>query len=233
MSRLGRATLAANLAFSTVALTAAFVSQRRQRFDEITVERINVVEPDGRIRMVIANTPRTPGPIERGVPFGYGAGRREGLIFYNDEETEAGGLIFSGKTDSNHTTAVGSLTFDQYDRDQTVALQYVEDGGRRRAGLAINDYPGETTSMAWDRQYNMIQAMTDSVRKAQALAEWRALRGRLRVWAGRQFDGSSAVYLADGAGRPRLRLVVDSAGTAAIEFLDDSGTVVRRFGPKG
>ena len=229
---IGRGLLAANVAVATIALTAAFGGRRDTTFDEITVHRINVVEPDGRIRMVIANTPGTPGPIEHGKPFGYGAGERQGLIFYNDEETEAGGLIFSGKTTDSNTTAVGSLTFDQYNRDQTVALQYVEDGGRRRSGLAVNDYPGNTTTMAWDSQYNAIKAMTDSVARARALAEWRKLRARNRVWVGRQFNGAAAVFLSDAAGHPRLSLVVDSAGDAAIQFLDDSGKVVRRVGPE-
>lgn len=229
----GHGLLVANLAVATIALTAAFGGSRAARFDEITVERINVVEPDGRIRMVIANTPRTPGPIERGRPFGYPAGQRAGMIFYNDEQTENGGLIFSGKTADSNTTAVGSLTFDQYDRDQTIALQYVEDGGRRRSGLAINDYPGDITNMAWDSQYTAIQAMTDSAAKAEAMATWREFRARNRVWIGRQFSGAAAVYLSDAAGHPRLKLAVDSAGSAVIEFLGDSGKVVRRIGPEG
>ena len=59
------------------------------------------------------------------------------MIFYNDEGTEDGGLIFSGKKENGKVSAVGSLTFDQYEQDQTIALQYIDDSGQRRAGLAI------------------------------------------------------------------------------------------------
>ncbi|MGQ0715626.1 MAG: hypothetical protein ACT4PJ_18155 [Gemmatimonadaceae bacterium] len=67
---------------------------QRTRFTEIDVERINIVEPDGKLRMVISNRPRSTGPIYKGKPFGYPGGSRPGIIFFNDEETENGGLGF-------------------------------------------------------------------------------------------------------------------------------------------
>jgi hypothetical protein len=40
-----------------------------QKFDEITVERINIVEPDGKLKMVISNEKRQhPGMVD-GKPF--------------------------------------------------------------------------------------------------------------------------------------------------------------------
>ena len=42
----------------------------------------------------------------------------------------------------------------------------------------------------------------------------------------KSFDGASVVTLADARGKVRLRMVVDSAGPAKIEFLNDSGRVV-------
>lgn len=231
--RIGRGLLALNAALALVALTSAFAARKAARFEELSVERLNVIEPDGKLRMVFANRGRTPGPIEHGTPFGYGAGQRAGMIFYNDEETEAGGLVFSGKEDGDDPTAVGSLTFDQFNRDQTIALQYVENHGRRRSGLAINEYTTSTTSAEWSAEYDRIQAMTDSVARRAAMARWREHRGRLRVFVGRQFDGGATVSLSDGSGRPRLRMIVDSLGAAAIEFLGDSGQVIRRIGAEG
>lgn len=230
-ARAGGIYLAANALLTLVILTSAFAARRGERFEEIDVERINIVEKNGQLRMVIANRARTPGPVERGIPFGYPAGRRVGMIFYNDEGTENGGLTFEGRMKDSVPTAYGGLTFDQYDRDQTIALQYVEDGGRRRSGLAIQDYPTTTTSRKWADRYDEIQAMTDSVAKREAMARWREDRGRGRLFAGRQFDGASVVALSDGNGRTRIRLKVDSLGTAALEFLDDSGHVTRRIGP--
>src|SRR5712691_5566945 len=115
--------LVATLACAVFLLTAFIV--QKQKFGEIDVERINVVEKDGSTRLVISNKERSPGPIERGKSFGYPDGGRAGMIFYNDEGTENGGLIFSGKKENGKASAVGSLTFDQYEQDQTIALQYI------------------------------------------------------------------------------------------------------------
>lgn len=227
---LTRGLLVANIVLFTIVFTTAFRPARTGHFEELDVERINVVEPDGTVRLVIANRARTPGPIEHGEPFGYATGQRAGLIFYNDEYTEAGGLIFSGKQDGDQPTAVGSLTFDQFNRDQNIALQYVENNGRRRAGLAINEYPTGVTSAGWSAEYDRIQALTDSAAKREALAAWRANGGKGRLYVGRQFDGAAVVVLSDASGRGRLRLRVDSLGAAAIEFLDDSGKVGRSIG---
>jgi len=53
------------------------------------------------------------------------------------------------------------------------------------------------------------------------------LGGAQRVFVGKQQNKTATVILADAQSRPRLRLVVDSAGAARIEFLDDGGKVVR------
>lgn len=83
-----------------VSLAALGSHDAKPHFGEIDVERINVVEKDGHVRMVIANRKRSPGPLYKGRPFGYPGGTRAGLIFYDDEGTEDGGLIFRGNTEN-------------------------------------------------------------------------------------------------------------------------------------
>ena len=230
--RILRATTAACVVCTIVLVVTAFQASPRgkQRFEEIDVERLNVIEKDGRIRLILGNRQTTPGPIERGVPFGYPAGTRAGLIFYNDEGTENGGLIFEGRRDSaGKYNAVGSLTFDQYEQDQTIALQYVDENGRRRAGLAINDYALGMTSRTLDRRYKAAQAIKDSAVRADSMNVLRPYFLKQRMYVGRGRDGAALVTLADAAGRTRLRLRVDSIGAAAIEFLNDSGRVVQRI----
>lgn len=41
--------------------------------------------------------------------------------------------------------------------------------------------------------------------------------------------GQAALTLSDAAGRPRLRVAVDSAGVPGLEFLNERGAVVRRL----
>src|SRR4051794_41930493 len=60
------------------ATLAAFrhASPAHEKFTEIDVERINVLEPDGKYRLGISNRPRSIGPIYKGKPFGYAGGGR-------------------------------------------------------------------------------------------------------------------------------------------------------------
>jgi hypothetical protein len=221
----------ATLAGALFLLTAFTLQKGKQNFEEINVQRINVVEKDGSLRLVIANNERSPGPIERGKPFGYPGGGRAGIIFYNEEGTENGGLVFGGKKENGkpNPSAYGGLTFDQYDRDQTVALQYSEDDGKRRAGLAISDYSTDITSLQFDQKRKEWEKMPDGPAKDEARRKLRQQSPKLRMYAGRYREGTSVVQLADGEGRTRLQMVVDLAGNARIEFLDEKGNVTQRI----
>lgn len=210
-------------------VTAFTLQNRPQKFQEINVERINVVEKDGSLRLVISNNERSPGPIERGKPFGYPGGSRGGMIFYNEEGTENGGLIFSGKKENGKATAVGSLTFDQYEQDQTIALQYIDDDGKRRAGLMISDYPTDISSMQLDQKVKAMRQIPEGPAKEEERQRLSKYSAKFRLYAGRGRNGSSLVQLGDGEGRIRLQLAVDLAGNAKIEFLDEKGNVTRRI----
>ena len=78
----------------------------KARFDVIDVERVNVIEPDGKYRLVLSNRPRSIGPIYKGKPFGYAGGTRPGMIWFNDEGTENGGFTFTGSRCDSGTSAV-------------------------------------------------------------------------------------------------------------------------------
>jgi hypothetical protein len=205
----------------------------KPHFSEIDAERINVVEKDGRIRMVIANRERSPGPLYKGKPFGYPGGTRAGMIFYDDEGTEDGGLIFRGKTENGKYTAVGHLSFDQYGQDQVINLEYEDENGTHRQGLQIADRP-DVPLLALISRRDSIQRMPDGSTKAAALSKWIADQGGApygapRLYVGRDTSKAAVVDLKDRFGRSRLRLEVDSLGAGRIEFLDDSGRVTHRL----
>jgi len=210
---------------------AAFAPARAKNLGEITVERINVVEPDGRLRLVISNVARFPDPI-----LGGKTGKRQGdpspgMIFYNDEGDEDGGLAYSGHTRDGRSSADGALLFDQYKQDQTVGIMYSEQDGRRTAGLHVWDRPDEPLTVLIDK-LAAARAIEDPAKRASAIAAVRAAYpDRHRVFVGKQADRSSVVTLSDAAGTPRLRLRVEANGAAAIEFLDASGRPLRTLEP--
>ena len=85
---LGYSTILSNTLLCLV-LTCARRSHTAQ-VDEMRVHRIDVVEPDGALRMVISNKDRLPPVIIRGKEYPeMGEPRPQaGMIFYNDQGSE-------------------------------------------------------------------------------------------------------------------------------------------------
>jgi hypothetical protein len=81
-----------------VLFALAFKAANTKRFDEIDVERINIVESDGKLRMVLSNKVRQhPGTMD-GVTYDERRGKRPpGLMFFNEKGDEVGGLVFDGE----------------------------------------------------------------------------------------------------------------------------------------
>jgi hypothetical protein len=152
---------------STLALVflaaAAFRAQSpptRPKFDEIDVERINVIEKDGRLRLVIANSARQAVTVVDGKPILPNRTRDAGLIFFNDEGDENGGMTWSGRRENGAARASAGLSFDQYKQDETVTLRYTQNGTERLAGLTVADRPEASIAAA----ARMNDAATDDAR---------------------------------------------------------------------
>lgn len=237
--RLLRAYLVVSTALLSILSLAAFRrASDRPHFEEIDVERINIVEKDGRVRLVLANSQRSPGAVSRGQLITQ-AGRRPGLIFYNDEGDENGGLTFGGKRVNGSVEAGGHLSFDRYGQDQVIALTYQESDGKLSQGLTILDRPPQFFQDIAARR-DTIRRMPDGPAKDSAWQAWTLWQGGApfgapRLFLGRDQRKAAVLDLKDQTGRSRLRLVVDSLGTGRIEFLNDSGRVVQslpgRAGP--
>jgi len=228
--------LVATLLLTVFALSAFHQATQKQRFTEIDVERINLIEPDGKLRMVISDKARSIGPIAYGKPFGYPGGNRPGIIFFNDEETENGGLTFGGRTENGKFTSSGHLSFDQYNQDQVVYLQYIDDNGQRRMGLTIADR-ADVPITDLVAQMDSIKKLPDGPAKDEAQKRVFAPRNGVplfaeRVYVGRNRAKAAVLNLSDRAGKPRIRLQVDSLGTPSLEFLDVAGRVVSRLPEK-
>ena len=186
--------------FGVMLLTAA-VTPKTARFEEITVQRINVVEPDGTLRIVISNHTKLPGIIVRGKeqPF---PRPQAGMLFYNDEGSENGGLIFGGRRNAKGEVvdSGGSLSFDKYEANQLVQLAGVDDKEDHFAGLIVTDSP-------------------------------KAGESRRRVWVGRGEDGAATVSLMDSNGKKRIAMEVGADGTPRLFFVDADGKVTNQITP--
>ena len=222
--------------FLTAALVlmwfAGFISPpSREHIKEIDVERINVVDSAGHAQLVISNEADSPPPLFHGKPFGIAGGGRPGIIFYNDEETECGGLVFSGHTDSTgEYSATAQLSFDQYNQNQVAYLRYMDDNGQRETGLHIDDWHNSPPFPKWRAMYSAARRMPEGPERREALEQvMEPTRGHpafaQRVFVGRDTNDAAIVVLADKSGRPRIEMAVDSLGGAKLEFLDSGGHV--------
>jgi hypothetical protein len=219
--------LAIYSAILTIWLAAlSFATFNHHDSNELNVERINVREPDGRLRLVISDRARFPGAIYHGkeIPF---ARDSAGMIFFNDEASENGGLIFSGQKDATgRVSTVGHLSFDQYDQDQVVNLQQAEDAGQRSAGLTISDRPDAPLDIAAGIH---LRQNPQGLQRAIAAGAY----GQPRAFFGKTEDHSAELVLRDKDGRARLELQVAADGVAQIRFLDASGAVTRTISADG
>jgi hypothetical protein len=222
---------------SAVIAVTAFRQAQKARFTEIDVERINVVEKDGKLRLTISNAERLPQPIIGGKSYplrgGTGAGSG-GMIFFNDEGNENGGLVYAGHKTPTGYRANGHLTFDQFDQDETVSFSYSDVNGRARAGFTIADRSDIPIKIFADSAM-AVQALPDGPEKTRRLQQLRdspvgeAGKSTVRVFVGKTPDRSSVLLLADPEGRARIRLTVDSTGVPAMDFLDEAGRTVRHY----
>ena len=233
--RLRRTTVVAMILLVVVAASAFVQARSRTTFEEIDVQRINVREANGTLRLTISNHARLPEAVIGGkaYPLRGGSGvQSAGLIFFNDEGNEDGGLVWTGQRTATGNRAAANLTFDQFDQDETVSLGYGEENRRREAGLSIIDRPDESIQI-FAESLMAIRAMPDGPAKESRMKQFReglAARGAMpanRLYVGKMPDKTSTVVLSDPKGRPRLRLAVDSLGAARIEFLDDGGHATR------
>lgn len=194
------------------------------RFTEIDVQRINVREPDGTLRMVISNQTAFPEIPYRGREVPHPGRDSAGMLFMNEEGTEVGGLVFGGKNADGVRSSGGSLTFDGYEQDQTVQIMGFQQGARRVSGVFVNDRPEESID------YDVLTRLAGMQQAAMLAAN---MDGQPRAFLGRQGSGASELVLRDGAGRARLVLSVAADGGARITFRDENGQPTRVVTPEG
>ncbi|NYF78813.1 hypothetical protein [Granulicella arctica] len=217
--------------FAATVLTAFKKPLQNATFDEITVHRINVVEPDGTPRLIVSNKASFPGAYIHGKDIPRTDRNTAGMIFINDEGTENGGLIFGGLKDAQGEHSYGHLSFDRYDQDQALNLEQNQDGERRNSGLSINDTQGYPIPAQMIADAQSFESMPDGPGRAQALKELMAKYPPYvrRAYFGRSVDHSVGLTLRDEQGRERLRVAVKADGSPAIELLDESGKVVNEL----
>lgn len=225
------------IALASVVLLGARRPASNADFDQITVHRINIVEPDGTTRMVLSDKAEFPGAYFRGKEYPRADRVDTGMLFNNDEGTENGGLIFGGSTDAKGVPhSWGHLSFDEYQRDQTAVIESSSDGSSRTTYYLVNDDDRPyslTPQVAAD--WAQVAAMPAGPERDAATNAWHVkYPGGIvnRGYFGRAKDKSVALILKDQQGHERLVARVAPDGTPMLQFLNADGTVARTLGAK-
>lgn len=211
------------LLFVVLVFSAFQQANQKTRFTEIDVERINIVEKDGKLKMVISNGERQHPGIVDGKTLS--RKRPPGVLFFNQKGDECGGLSFDGDQKDGKPSAGALLAFDRFRQDQTVGIQYGEGNGQYYAGLRVWDRPDTSLGPVIDKLV-AIEKMGEGPEKAAAIKELRETSGGAeRVMVGRDREQAAVVRLSDAKGKPRIKISVDVSGLPKLEFLDETGKV--------
>lgn len=223
---------ASHAGFTTRSVSAAEVQSAN--FDQITVRRINLVEPDGTPRLIIAGKAEFPGEYFKGkdIPRSDRAGYA-GMIFLNDEGTENGGLIFGGhQSKDGMMHSFGHLSFDEYESNQTLSLDTNQQGNNENTSYSINDNDiGLRTPEVFD-ELEKVRRLPEGPAKQQAFNDLAAkyhIRLTPRGGLERMTDKSVALRLRDPEGNTRILLRVAGDGTPTMQFLDAAGKTIHQW----
>jgi hypothetical protein len=206
----------------------SFTRNTRPHFEEIDVERINIVERNGQLKMVISNKEKQhPGMIN-----GQLLPPRErpaGLLFFNSSGDECGGLGYDG----NNEGASMNFAMDQFKNDQIVQLFYNQNRqsdstNRRSYGLRIwdrsDDFPLDKVLRIID---SLKQLNNDSI--YNAVLQEMAAKGQLgaeRCFTGKNTNREVGLFINDTLGKPRIKLYLDRQNNPHLEFLDTNGQLI-------
>jgi hypothetical protein len=217
-------------------LTGAREPLKHERFDEITVGRINIVEPDGTKRMVISSKAQFPGDFLQGKENARpDRANVAGMLFINDEGTENGGLIQRGTLSADGKVSSGlSLTFDRFRQDQALQLLNSDSEAHQQTGVKINDVPYYQLTSHDDLRAFSTEAKKLPPGEQQAYYQKLSEQGRLsknRIWLGNTGDKGASLQLKDARGCVRMMLLVSADGKAEIQMLDEAGKVSKTISP--
>jgi hypothetical protein len=215
---------------SLLAFSAFTPNETRPRFEEIDVERINIVESDGRLRMVLSNQARQHPGIVNGKIIPRENPRPPGILFFNHLGDEMGGLIFGANGEIGH---FGSLTFDKVRNDQTIGFRHLEgDNGRYSTGIEMwqqPDLPADVVAA----KYAAASSITDEKARRAAIESLRQNNELTtnRLFLGKARDNSVLLQMADIRGRTRITVQVAPDGTPKLEFLGEDGELLYSLPP--
>jgi hypothetical protein len=206
----------------------------------LSVERLEIVEPDGTPALVIANSQRPIAATVDGqvVMEGQEEERRgmPSIIFFDGKGDEVGGMLFGVRETADGFRATRHFSFDANGQDQTVVLAHYQDPEGSTSGLTISNRPTHSQLDTFAKlglepgaTREQLNAAIAAIPEAERRTRLRELFGTTRAFFGSARSGEARLELRDGRGRPRIIIEAPEDGTPSIRVLDENGANVLRL----
>jgi hypothetical protein len=208
--------------------------EQQEKFDEISVDRINIVDKKGVTKMVIASEDmlRKDAKGFNSEGFTY-----SGLLFRNEEGEECGGLIYNGKKTTTGQHADAGLTFDQYNQDQVINLNHEEivDSSEITVndGLTILQRPDYKKKEEEYKTYeqidkmNLLREQRDSIRayyaNKEVIGARRMFLGTSRGVKDSKPYNETGLFIKNRGGKVVMKMFVDYNNVPHFEVYEPGG----------
>jgi hypothetical protein len=214
---------------SFFALSSFSQKDKNEKLDELTVKKITVIGEDNLPRMVLSNETRQhPGRMN-----GKEWEKRErpsGIIFFNNQGDECGGLVFQTKEKDGKIISGMSFTMDNYKDDQVLQIlndEYYADGKAYiKRGISINQFPVGSNIDERNNKLKELRAIADKKERKEKINKLMEKEGSVnRLFIGKTKGNSSGLFLAGPDGSPKMMIYVDDKGVPKIQTFTENGEI--------
>ncbi len=197
-----------------------FAIRKTLRATTLKAQKIVLEEGNGTPVLVMGNSRFCPPPILDGRVVEGIKRKCRGIIFYNSDGDEVGGMIWDNK--------YFHFSMDRYKEDQVLFLSYEEDGkASYRAGLHLWHYPSMDLRTLRKKVFQLMSQLQKKnpevfrrIKTEEDLVRYLAKNHPELAIGERLFvgivDGNPLISFKDSTGRELLRLEIDENGVAKI-----------------
>jgi len=200
-----------------------------EKLDELIVKKITIVGEDNLPRMVLSNETRQHSGRMNGKEWPKRE-RPSGIIFFNNQGDECGGLVYQTKDKDGKIISGMSFTMDNYKDDQVVQIlndEYYANGKSSiERGISINQYSDGTNIDVRNKKLEELEKIKDEKEREQKISELMQKEGSVnRLFIGKTRGNSSGLFLAGPDGKPKMMIYVDEKGDPKIQTFNEKGEV--------
>ncbi len=212
-----------------IALSSFDKKDKIVSLDEISAKKITIIGEDNSPRMVLSNENRQHSGRMNGKDWEKRE-RPSGIIFFNNEGDECGGLVYQTKEKDGKLISGMSFTMDNYKDDQVIQILndelYVNGKSYIERGLSINQFPEGTNLDERNKKLEEYNKIKDEKERKEKIRELYKKEGSVnRLFIGRTKGNSSGLFLSGPDGTPKMMIYVDEKGNPKIQTFNEKGEI--------